>query len=166
MAGFSELAAHTAVALQLYMKKKVRDGRQLPRELAEITTFLAAASQVPAPARTEPQTLPDPLRKVDGSGMKLLLTTREAAHVLGLGVRTVEAMVSDGRLPSVTEGRARRIRTADLEMYVESLNPLPARFTENIEIKAPNGTTPAPAAALPPSAPAWTYRVPHRKEAA
>ncbi len=44
----------------------------------------------------------------------LLVTLTDAAHMLALSRRTLDRMVYSGRLPSVTIGRRRLIRVADL----------------------------------------------------
>jgi excisionase family DNA binding protein len=52
---------------------------------------------------------------------KLLLTTEEAASVLGIGRTRMYQLVRTGKVRSVTLGRSRRIRPEDLETYVEQL---------------------------------------------
>ena len=48
----------------------------------------------------------------------MLLTARETARELRLSERQVRRMMASGELPSVTIGRARRIRRADLRAFV------------------------------------------------
>jgi excisionase family DNA binding protein len=53
---------------------------------------------------------------------RLLLTKSEAAEQLGVSVRTIERLISAGRLPLVHVGGAARVRVADLGAYVQSLD--------------------------------------------
>ena len=52
---------------------------------------------------------------------KLLLTTKEAAEVLGIGRSTVYELMYAGHLESVRIGAARRIPTVALEEFVRRL---------------------------------------------
>ena len=52
---------------------------------------------------------------------KLLLTTEEAASVLGIGRTRMYQLVRTGKVRSVTLGRSRRIRPEDLQAYVQQL---------------------------------------------
>lgn len=49
---------------------------------------------------------------------RLLLTVSEAADRLGLGRSTVYELVMRGDIPSIKIGRARRIPTSTLEIFV------------------------------------------------
>ena len=53
---------------------------------------------------------------------RLLLTKSEAAEQLGVSLRTIERLISAGRLPLVHVGGAARVRVADLGAYVQSLD--------------------------------------------
>jgi excisionase family DNA binding protein len=53
---------------------------------------------------------------------RLLLTKSEAAEQLGVSLRTIERLISAGRLPLVHVGTAARVRVADLGAYVQSLD--------------------------------------------
>jgi excisionase family DNA binding protein len=53
---------------------------------------------------------------------RLLLTKSEAAEQLGVSLRTIERLISAGRLPLVHVGGAARVRVADLGAYVRSLD--------------------------------------------
>ena len=53
---------------------------------------------------------------------RLLLTKNEAAEQLGVSVRTIERLISAGRLPLVHVEGAARVRVADLGAYVQSLD--------------------------------------------
>jgi excisionase family DNA binding protein len=52
---------------------------------------------------------------------KLLLTTKEAAEVLGIGRSTVYELMYAGQLESVRIGAARRIPAVALEEFVRRL---------------------------------------------
>ena len=53
---------------------------------------------------------------------RLLLTKGEAAEQLGVSVRTIERLISAGRLPLVHVEGAARVRVADLGAYVQGLD--------------------------------------------
>ena len=53
----------------------------------------------------------------------MLLTVEETAAQLRIARRRVFEMIRDGSLPSVKIGRSRRIRSADLAVYVANLEP-------------------------------------------
>ncbi len=48
-----------------------------------------------------------------------LITLDEAAERLHVHRITVHRLISDGRLPSLKVGRARRIRASDLDRFIE-----------------------------------------------
>lgn len=52
---------------------------------------------------------------------RLLLKPTEAASRLSIGVSTLYRLMDRGEIVTVTIGRSRRIRTADLEAWVASL---------------------------------------------
>jgi excisionase family DNA binding protein len=54
-------------------------------------------------------------------GSALLLTIGEGARRLGLSERSLWNRVRAGEIPVVKLGRLRRIRTADLEAFVDGL---------------------------------------------
>ena len=53
---------------------------------------------------------------------RLLITKSEAAEQLGVSVRTIERLITSGRLPLVHVEGAARVRVADLGAYVQSLD--------------------------------------------
>ncbi|MGI5455890.1 helix-turn-helix domain-containing protein [Streptomyces sp. CA-249302] len=55
---------------------------------------------------------------------RLLYTPEEAAEVLSFGRSTVYELMAEGVLKYVKRGRSRRIRRADLEAYVNGLEPV------------------------------------------
>jgi excisionase family DNA binding protein len=54
---------------------------------------------------------------------RLLITKAEAAEQLGVSIRTVERLITAGKLPLVHVEGAARLRVADLKTYVDSLVP-------------------------------------------
>lgn len=52
---------------------------------------------------------------------KLLLSTEEAAQLLGIGRTRMYEILRSGAVKSVVIGRSRRIRPEDLEEYVRRL---------------------------------------------
>jgi len=73
------------------------------------------ASQVP---------MVDPWRAAsDPSAMprRLLITKSDAAELLGVSLRTIERLISAGRLPLVHVEGSARVRVTDLEAYVQGL---------------------------------------------
>lgn len=60
-------------------------------------------------------------RLVDDPQYRLLLTIPEACAALAVSRDAVYELLRSGRLPSVTLGRSRRIRIADLERFVAGL---------------------------------------------
>ena len=53
--------------------------------------------------------------------IKLLLTVREAAEVLGISRTAIYLLLQRGEIPSVKIGRSRRIKRQDVESYVSGL---------------------------------------------
>lgn len=54
-----------------------------------------------------------------------LLRVEEAARRIGLSRSKTYALVLAGELPSVSIGRSRRVRTADLERWIDGLRGAP-----------------------------------------
>ena len=52
---------------------------------------------------------------------RLLITKSEAAELLGVSLRTIDRLISAGRLPLVHVEGAARVRVTDLEAYVQGL---------------------------------------------
>jgi excisionase family DNA binding protein len=67
----------------------------------------------------------------DVPAVRLLITKAEAADQLGVSVRTVERLISAGRLPLVHVEGAARLRVADLHAYVDALDPLDTEQSEH-----------------------------------
>jgi excisionase family DNA binding protein len=57
------------------------------------------------------------------NGLRPLLSVREAAALLGLSVRTLEAIIAEKKIvPVRVRGRLRRIHPAAIEGYLQALN--------------------------------------------
>jgi excisionase family DNA binding protein len=57
----------------------------------------------------------------DRAVARLLLDLPGVAAALGLSLRSTQALVYSGRLPSVTIGRSRRVAVSDLVAFVDGL---------------------------------------------
>jgi excisionase family DNA binding protein len=62
----------------------------------------------------------------------LLSAKREAAHVLGISVRTLETLIALRELKSVRVGRRRLIPRAELERFIRHDHP--TRATKSLEV--------------------------------
>ena len=49
-----------------------------------------------------------------------LLTTNEAAGLLGIGKRTLQVLMAERKIPYLRIGRSVRLRTEDIEAFIES----------------------------------------------
>jgi excisionase family DNA binding protein len=81
----------------------------LPRRDLEPLIALLTRDAEPAPPPPEPASQP------------LLLTRAQVAEQLGLSPASVQRLLSNGQLRSVSIGRARRIRYRDLQQFVDDL---------------------------------------------
>ena len=124
----SAVLTHLALAVTRYVRQLRKDGLAVPSILDELAAFLTlyvrtrrAATGVNGDYGT-PQDVPVVRR--------LLITKAEAADQLGVSVRTVERLISAGRLPLVHVEGAARLRVADLEAYVDALVPLDTEQSE------------------------------------
>ena len=115
----AELMAHLVVALSRYLRQLRAEGGRVPAQVEALITFLTD------PARSVPDvTLLDSWRAASGASAmprRLLITKSDAAEVLGISLRTIERLISSGRLPLVHVEGAARVRVTDLEAYVQSL---------------------------------------------
>lgn len=59
-----------------------------------------------------------------------LITTSEAAEILGVSLRRVRALIEDGRLPSQQIGREHLIIKSDLELVRERRTGRPPKVKE------------------------------------
>jgi len=120
----STLLTHLALAVNRYVRQLRKDGLPVPPVIDELAGFLTVyVRNHQAPIGMEgdygvPQEIP--------AVQRLMITKAEAAEQLGVSVRTIERLVSAGRLPLVHVEGAARLRVADIEAYVEALSPLDA----------------------------------------
>jgi excisionase family DNA binding protein len=115
----AELIAHLVIALSRYRRQLRAEGGRVPTQIEDLITFLADRVE----ARHDVLML-DPWRAAsDPSAMprRLLITKSDAAEQLGVSLRTIERLISAGRLPLVHVEGAARVRVTDLEAYVQGL---------------------------------------------
>jgi excisionase family DNA binding protein len=115
----AELIAHLVIALSRYLRHLRAESARVPPQLEDFTTFLADRVR----ARRDVLLL-DPWRAGSDPSARprrLLITKREAAEQLGISLRTIERLISSGRLPLVHVEGAARVRVSDLEAYVQGL---------------------------------------------
>jgi excisionase family DNA binding protein len=115
----AELIAHLVLALSKYLRQLRTEGGRAPAEVEALIIFLTD------PARAlHDATLLDGWRAAydpSATPRRLLITKSDAAEVLGVSLRTIERLISAGRLPLVHVEGAARVRLTDLEAYVQSL---------------------------------------------
>ena len=111
--------AHLVVALSRYLRQLRAEGGRVPAQVEALIAFLTN------PARAVPDvTVLDSWRAASSPPAmprRLLITKSDAAEVLGISLRTIERLISSGRLPLVHVEGAARVRVTDLEAYVQSL---------------------------------------------
>jgi excisionase family DNA binding protein len=114
-----EIVRHLVIALARHIRQLRKDGLPVPEELDELVVSLQR------PQRHRPETTvrgfdfrAAPRERLSG---QLLVTKAEAARRLSVSVRTVERLVTAGRLPMVHVERAARLRVSDLETFVRNL---------------------------------------------
>jgi excisionase family DNA binding protein len=112
----AELIAHLVIALSRYHRQLRAEGGRVPGQIEDLVAFLAdrvrAGQVVPTlGVASAPSAVP----------RRLLITKRDAAEQLGVSLRTIERLISAGRLPLVHVEGAARVRVGDLEAYVEGL---------------------------------------------
>ncbi len=113
------LSTHLALALSRYVRRLRKDGLPVPLALDELTAFLTLYVKTHQAATGVVGDV-DMSHDVLGT-RRLLITKAEAAERLGVSVRTVERLISADKLPLVHVEGAARLRTADLEAYVDTL---------------------------------------------
>jgi excisionase family DNA binding protein len=115
----AELIAHLVIALSRYRRQLRAEGGRVPPQIEDVITFLADRAKArhdvlmldPWRAGSNPPAMP----------RRLLITKSDAAEQLGVSLRTIERLISSGRLPLVHVEGAARVRVSDLEAYVQSL---------------------------------------------
>ena len=113
----TELMAHLVIALSKYHRLLRMTGGRVPAEIEDLVLVLTdRARALQSGPRLDPCRAAAPLIP-----RRLLVTKSEAAEQLCVSLRTLERLISAGRLPLVhVEGTA-RVRVADLEAYVQRL---------------------------------------------
>jgi excisionase family DNA binding protein len=116
----AELIAHLVIALSRYQRQLRAESGRVPPQIEDLITFLADRVRV----RHDVPML-HPWRASDTSAMprRLLITKSDAAEQLGVSLRTIERLISAGRLPLVHVEGAARVRVSDLKAYVHGLEP-------------------------------------------
>jgi excisionase family DNA binding protein len=105
---------------------------QILAQHAVRTAFVGAVAEPHIGLRTEPGSVPigglrathdegEPSMNERQRAEKLLLTVTEAAALLGIGRTLMYELIRTGAVCSVTVGRLRRLRRADLETYAAGL---------------------------------------------
>jgi excisionase family DNA binding protein len=115
----AELIAHLVIALSRYLRHLRAESARVPPQIEDLTTFLADRVR----ARRDVLLL-DPWRAgfdPSAAPRRLLITKSDAAEQLGVSLRTIERLISSGRLPLVHVEGAARVRVSDLEAYVQGL---------------------------------------------
>ena len=64
--------------------------------------------------------------------MKDLISSKEAAEKLGLSIRRVQALITDGRLPAQKIGNSYIVREKDLELIRGRTPGRPAKQTDKM----------------------------------
>ena len=128
----SAVLTHLALAITRYVRQLRKEGLAVPSVIDELGAFLTmyvrtrhAATGVDGEYGA-PEDVPVMPR--------LLITKAEAAERLAVSVRTVERLITAGRLPLVHVEGAARLRVADLEAYVDALVPETERSERENEV--------------------------------
>jgi excisionase family DNA binding protein len=115
----ADVIAHLLIALARHLRYLREDSKRVPAQLEDLSVFLAShvrqCHDVPPVDRRK--------TRLDSAAVpsRLLFTKREAAEQLGVSLRTIERLISAGRLPLVHVEGAARVRVSDLEAYVQGL---------------------------------------------
>jgi excisionase family DNA binding protein len=117
----SDFVAHLALAMTRYARDLRRDRLSVPPTIDELAALLMSCARSCPPTTkmddeeptTQDGTVPGPL----------LITKAEAGEYLSVSIRTVERLISAGKLPLVHVEGAARLRVVDVEAYVDSLTP-------------------------------------------
>ena len=124
----SAVLTHLALAITRYVRQLRKDEIPVPPMIDELAAFLTlyvrTRHAVTGVDRNNGTSQDVPVMR------RLLITKAEAADQLGVSVRTVERLISAGRLPLVHVEGAARLRVADLEAYVDALVPLDTEQSE------------------------------------
>ena len=123
----SAILTHLGLAITRYVRQLRKDGLPVPPAVEELTALLSMYVKTRQATGTDHeyrtgQDVP--------ATRRLLITKQEAAEELGVSVRTVERLISAGKLPLVHVEGAARLRVADLEAYVDALLPVDSEQCE------------------------------------
>jgi excisionase family DNA binding protein len=115
----TELMAHLVIALSRYHRLLRTTGGRVPAEIEDLVLVLTDRARAPHPVPLhDPCRAPSALSAIP---RRLLVTKSEAAEQLSVSLRTLERLISAGRLTLVHVEGAARVRVADLEAYVQRL---------------------------------------------
>jgi excisionase family DNA binding protein len=108
-------AGHVAAALRFWIDRLEREGwrHQIPEQLRAIERWTTTVHNGPdgTPLVVSPPDVHAPARAA--------FTIEETAAMCALSPRTIRRAVTDGTLPSIRIGTARRIRPADLDRWLD-----------------------------------------------
>ena len=122
----SAVLTHLALAITRYVRQLRKDEIPVPPMIDELAAFLTQYVRTRQAVTSVNSDFATSQERV----VRLLITKAEAADQLGVSVRTVERLISAGRLPLVHVEGAARLRVADLEAYVDALVPLDTEQSE------------------------------------
>jgi excisionase family DNA binding protein len=105
------------IAVDMLARRLRADGAPLPTALRQLRELLAETDL----SRHQPTNLHPAGHGVDDA--TVLLDLDEVADRLRIHRRTVERRIAAGELPTVTIGRARRVRPVDLATYIAAMRP-------------------------------------------
>ncbi len=122
----SAVLTHLALAITRYIRQLRKDEIPVPPMIDELAAFLTQYVRTRQAVTSVNSDFATSQERV----VRLLITKAEAADQLGVSVRTVERLISAGRLPLVHVEGAARLRVADLQAYVDALDPLDTEQSE------------------------------------
>jgi excisionase family DNA binding protein len=122
----SAVLTHLALAITRYVRQLRKDEIPVPPMIDELAAFLTQYVRTRQAVTSVNSDFATSQERV----VRLLITKAEAADQLGVSVRTVERLISAGRLPLVHVEGAARLRVADLQAYVDALDPLDTEQSE------------------------------------
>lgn len=114
-----EVIVHLALALSAHERRARAEGTTLPNVVTDLTQILLECARVrqgASPVDAVRTGINDP-----AVTSPLLVSKGDAARLLSVSLRTVDRLISSGRLPVIHIDGASRIRLADLSSYVERL---------------------------------------------
>ena len=124
----STILTHVGLAVTRYVRQLRKDGLPVPPAVEELTALLSM--YVKTRQATTGMDHEYRIGQDTPATRRLLITKQEAAEELGVSVRTVERLISAGKLPLVHVEGAARLRVADLEAYVDALLPVDSEQCE------------------------------------